>query len=198
MDRARRVSLILVTDPRWSDERITTVARSAAACVPGFSVQLRDRTERADDDLVTLATALREITSSSNGVFIVNRRLALARRVGADGFHAPAPDLDLARDFAWRSAPAHGERELLDAREHGATAAFVSPIFTSSKLTPVGVSALRAARKAAPELTLVALGGIDAENAHTCYSAGADAVAVIRALLAAHDPAHVAKSLARA
>jgi len=197
VERSGRIALILVTDPRWDDAHIVQVAR-AAVSIAGFSVQLRDRTERTDDDLVALASTLREITARAHGVFIVNRRLDLARRVNADGFHAPSSELAEARDFKWRSAPVHDERELRDARDHGATAVFVSPIFTSPNKGPArGTDALRRARADGPNLTIVALGGIDQTNVNACFEAGADVVAVMRALLDAPDPAHVAKCLSR-
>jgi len=44
-------------------------------------------------------------------------------------------------------------------------------------------------------MTLVALGGVDATNARPCREAGADAVAVIRAVFEARDPAAVARAL---
>jgi thiamine-phosphate pyrophosphorylase len=178
---------MLVTDPRYGDTRILEVAR-ACASLDGFAVQLRDRTDRTDDDLLSLAKELRAIVP----MLIVNRRIALARRVRADGVHGE----DLPTEFAWRSCPVHDEKQLQNARNSGATAAIVSPIFASpGKDAPRGVSALREARTAAPELCLVALGGIGETNARACRDAGADAVAVIRALFEASDPASVAARL---
>lgn len=198
MAAPRRVSLILVTDPRWSDERIAQVVR-AASSLPGFCVQLRDRSARPDDALFPLASELRKITASTGSLFVVNRRIALARRVAADGIHAPATELDAATEFSWRSAPAHSDEELQNARTAGASAALVSPIFASPGKAPSrGLDALRSARALAPDMTLVALGGIDASNAAACFDAGADAIAVIRALLDAPDPALAAKWLGRA
>jgi thiamine-phosphate pyrophosphorylase len=169
------------------------VVRAVAA--PDFAVQLRDRTERSDDSLFALASELRSVSAH----FVVNRRLALARRVGADGFHAPAGELGGARDFAWRSAPAHSDEDVPLARHAGATAVFVSPIFdTPNKGAARGVAALARARALLPRaVRVIALGGIDATNASACYEAGADDVAVMRALLDAPDPAAIAKCLVR-
>ena len=125
-------------------------------------------------------------------MLIVNRRVDLARRVRADGVHGE----DLPSELAWRSSPAHDTHQLQNARISGANAALVSPIFASpDKAAPRGVSALREARAIAPEMTLVALGGIDATNARACREAGADAVAVIRAIFESSDPAAVAARL---
>lgn len=178
---------MLITDPRYGDARILEVAR-ACSTIDGFAVQLRDRTDRTDDDLLALASELRAIVP----MLVVNRRIELARRVRADGVHGE----NLPADFAWRSSPAHDPKQLQNAHKAGANAALVSPIFASpGKDAPRGVAALREARAMAPDMTLVALGGIDATNARACREAGADAVAVIRAVFEASDPAAVARSL---
>jgi thiamine-phosphate pyrophosphorylase len=71
----------------------------------------------------------------------------------------------------------------------------VSPIFDTPGKVPRGVEALRTARAMRPDVSLFALGGINAANAMTCYRAGATGVAVMRALLDAADPAAVARAL---
>lgn len=190
------VTLMLVTDPRYGAKRIVEVAR-AASVVPGFCVHLRDRSDTTDDALEPLARELRAITRAAGATFVVNRRFDLARRVSADGVHAPATELEAARDFAWRSAPVHTGEDLDVARAADATAVLVSPIFdTPGKSAARGVSVLRAAKMRASGMTLVALGGVTVENAAQCREAGADAVAVIRALFDAPDPAEAAKRLA--
>ena len=178
---------MVISDPRYGDARILEVAR-ACANVDGFALQLRDRTDRTDDDLLPLARELRAVVP----MLIINRRVDLARRVRADGVHGE----ELPPEFAWRSSPAHDAKQLQNARNAGANAALVSPIFASpGKDAPRGVAAIREARAQAPEMTLVALGGIDETNARACREAGADAVAVIRAIFEATDPAALAARL---
>jgi len=183
------LTLTLITDPRYGDARIVSVAR-ACAHLAGFAVQLRDRTDRTDDELMPLAMELRAIAKT----LVVNRRFELARRVRADGVHAPAAELDRARDFDLRSAPVHTDDDLQHATI--ATCLVVSPIFeVPGKGPPRGVAAIRAARALEPNKIIVALGGIDARNARAARDAGADGVAVMRALLDAKDPAEVAQRL---
>lgn len=166
-----------------------------ASAVPGFVVQLRDRSARSDEQIEPLARSLRAVAGIK---LVVNRRLALASRIGADGLHAPPGELPMAAELAWRSAPAHDDTEVITARNAGATAIFVSPIFdVPGKGSPRGLGALRTARALAPQCVIIALGGIDAHRAAACYEAGANGVAVMRALLDAPDPVLVAKCLVR-
>lgn len=198
MGITRRVSLILVTDARYDDARIERVVEAAAG-VPGFCVQLRDRSARSDDDLLPLATRLRALTARAGALFVVNRRALLARRVYADGVHAPAAELDT-KGFVWCSAPAHDAKQLHDARVARAACALVSPIFSTpgeGKSAPRGLGAIRSARALEPDLLIAALGGIDESNVAACREAGAHAVAVVRALMEADDPARVANCLAQ-
>jgi thiamine-phosphate pyrophosphorylase len=78
----------------------------------------------------------------------------------------------------------------------------VSPVFDS---TPPGLSgaskegrglaAIGSARALAGRLLVYALGGVDGRNARTCRQAGADGVAVVRALLASPSPARAARAI---
>ena len=63
-------------------------------------------------------------------------------------------------------------------------ALLLSPIFDARKgRPPLGVAALSTARAAYPVPAWYALGGVDAENAAACLTAGAAGVAVIGAAL---------------
>jgi thiamine-phosphate pyrophosphorylase len=68
----------------------------------------------------------------------------------------------------------------------------VGPIFaTRTKATgyaAVGLDLVRAARRLAPAMPIVAIGGITLETAPAVLAAGATAVAVISDLLADADP----------
>ena len=104
-----------------------------------------------------------------------------------DGFHGwRSPGKMGARLF---SVPVHDADEVRLAVLRRADAALVSPIFeTPAKGAPRGLDAIREARALAPDLFLYALGGVDESNARSCIDAGANGVAVIRALSSAADP----------
>jgi thiamine-phosphate pyrophosphorylase len=89
----------------------------------------------------------------------------------------------------WISVPAHDDDDIATALRDDVTAAYVSPIFETPGKGPTrGLDAIVRARAAAPSLLLYALGGVDASNAASCVRAGADGVAVIRAVLDAPSP----------
>ena len=211
MRGGRRVapSIVLVTDPRLSLEDILDVVRRAAAALPpgALLVQLRDKA--ADETaLAASARVVRAVTSETAASFVVNvgttRGFELARAVGADGVHVPLRLAAEAREqvpgSGWVSVPAHTDEDVALAVTAGVTGLLVSPIWdTPGKGPPRGVAALRAARaivtSSRSATRLNALGGVDESRAAACATAGADGVAVIRALLDARDPGAVARQL---
>ncbi len=182
--------LVLITDSAFDDEHLARVAELVCKAVPRTCVQLRDH-HRDDASLEPLATRLLEITRAHGGLLLLNRRPDLARRVGADGIHGDANGRTPVV-----SAPAHDDVELRMAKDGGARFALVSPIYAvPGKQAPRGVGALAAARELAGEMGVIALGGVDEDNAAACFAAGAHGVACIRALLAAIDPGTAARRI---
>ena len=183
------------------DERVLTVAEALCASVDRVAIQLRERT-RTDEALRPLAERLREITACHGASLIVNRRVGLARSIGADGVHVGVSSLRHVRAVwpsIWLSAPTHSDDDVREACAHGADAVLVSPIFsTPDKGEPRGLGAVRSACAIAGKTMVVALGGIGVDDARPCFDAGADAIAVIRALQYAYDPAVVARALRHA
>ncbi|MEB2284358.1 MAG: thiamine phosphate synthase [Myxococcales bacterium] len=158
-------------------------------------LQLRLKTA-ATGELLATAAALRELTAAAGATFIVNDRADIARACGADGVHLGQEDLpvEAARPIAGPTAiigfSTHSEKQLASARSTTADYFAFGPIFaTTSKIKadPVlGCAELRAAR-ALTTAPLVAIGGISAASAPAVLAAGADAVAVIAALVRAPD-----------
>jgi thiamine-phosphate pyrophosphorylase len=201
-------ALVLVTDPAFPDARILAVVLAVGAGLPAgsFAVQLRDRA-RDRASVASLAARLRERTLGLGVPLIINGDAALAQEVGADGVHLghDAGTVEAARrvagEAAWISVAAHDDADVARAREGLADAVLVSPIFvTPGKGPPRGTAALGkaralAGRSGAARLGVYALGGVDEGRAELCRAAGADGVAVVRALLAAPDPLGVARAL---
>ena len=197
-------SLILVTDPAYSDDALVKVIEACAEVLPSgsFGVQLRDKKRHADS-LRAFAMRLRLVTRRGGTWLYVNGDAQLAHDVGADGVHlgGDAMKVPAARDISgahvFVSIAAHSDDAVRAGVRDGANAALVSAIFASpGKAAGRGVEALRSARAVAPpEFAIYALGGVDRTNAAACVQAGATGVAVIRALLLASDPAAEARAI---
>ena len=157
---------------------------------PGHAVQLRDP-QLSGRALIQLGHELRRRTRDVGARLVVNDRIDVALCVEADGVHlgrlsVAAGDARTLLPDGIITCSAHGIEEVLAAQRAGADAVLLSPIFASpGKGTPLGVEALRQARAAAPEIVVIALGGVTAESASLCVEAGAGGVASIRADLTA-------------
>lgn len=215
-------AIFLVTDPAYDDDEVIDVVEAVGRALPAgvFAVQLRDKVrERAR--VARFAERLRRVTRDVEALLVVNGDPALASQIGADGVHLgrEAPSVAEARAAcgaaAWVSVAAHSDEAVRLAVQAGADAALVCPVFptepvsemrlrvagprTTPTKTPRGVGAIASARALAPRpFKLFALGGVHAGNAGSCVDAGADGVALIRALLGRGDPAEEAARLWRA
>jgi thiamine-phosphate pyrophosphorylase len=202
--------VMLITDPTFADEvTVRCVARVAACLPPGsLGVQIRDW-KRAEGSLRLFAWALRVVTTAHRSWLVVNGRAELARDVGADGKHlgrgacSVAQARGVLRRPSWISVAAHSDHDVARAREQGADAVLVSPVFLTQSRTaegqrkePRGLACVRSARQVAgPDLWVYALGGVTAASARACCASGADGVAVTRALLSAPDPCREARAI---
>jgi thiamine-phosphate pyrophosphorylase len=155
-------------------------------------VQYRDK-QATDGEVLERMRLLRSIFPAGDAVLLLNDRVLLCAAAEADGVHIGQEDMDPAE-----ARKALGRGRLLGVSTHnvaqlravvktGATDYLaIGPVFaTASKENPdpvVGLEGVKAAR-ALTRLPLVAIGGITAENGREVIEAGADAVAVISALL---------------
>ena len=150
--------------------------------------------------------ALAALCREAEAHFIVNDDLALALEVDADGAHLGGEDGDLAMarsqlgqgkllgascydrlELAWAAVQAK-----VDYLAFGSV--FDSVTKPAAVRAPLAIFAEARRRFSLP---LVAIGGITLQNAPHAYAAGADAVAVIRALFDAGDIAACAAGFAR-
>jgi thiamine-phosphate pyrophosphorylase len=198
--------VVLITDPAYGDDGIVRCVKEAASALPPgwLAVQLRDK-QRPRAGLRVFAHELRVVTRALGAALIVNGDAEIARDVGADGVHlgrgagsvARARQL-LGKAGGWVTVAAHSREDIQRAVADGASAALVSPVFDSGKKKGRGLAMLREAREVvgpAGRMAVVALGGVDAGRACDCVKAGADGVAVVRALLASGEPYRAARLL---
>jgi thiamine-phosphate pyrophosphorylase len=196
--------LYLVTDEALAGGRPLAAAVGAAVDGGVTCVQLRAKTASARR-ILAQARELLALLLPRGVPLIVNDRLDIALAAGAGGVHVGQDDLPCA---AVRRLAPPGFRigvsvstvaEARAAEADGADYLGVSPVFDTptKRDTPraAGLEGLRRIR-AATRLPLVAIGGIHAGNAAAVRAAGADGLAVVSAIMAAHDPAAAARQLA--
>jgi thiamine-phosphate pyrophosphorylase len=192
-------------DPRWPAD---PVVQARAACVGGAAaVQLR---AKHATDAVTLAWAaeIRAITRSHAVLFFVNDRFDLALAALADGVHLGQDDFPpsgIPEDLRRRMLIGRSTHTLEEARaatmEPIDYVAF-GPVFgTDSKVSEHAareLPLLSEVVRAVDPLPVIAIGGIDAENAKSVAQTGVAGVAVISAVAAAADPIRAARAIAEA
>ena len=167
------------------------------------TIQLRDKVH-GKKELMPIAQQLRNLCAERNILFIINDYLDLALAVDADGVHMGQDDLPIA--VARRLLPIDkllGSSvctvdQATAAQSEGADYIAVGPVYpTTSKETVdvVGPEGLHQVRQAVT-LPLVAIGGINQDNAAEVTAAGADSVAVINAALGAKDVEEASRQIA--
>lgn len=199
--------VVVVTDRRQAADAGHELVDVVAAAVDGGAagVLLREK-DLPRDERASLAAALRDVTASSGADLVVASDGELARSSGADGVHLaaadpwpgdPWPDDIHTRIGVSRSC--HTIDDLVGAERHHAAWATFSPVFvTSSKPgygPALGLAGLTAGCRAAPSLPVLALGGVDVDNAGRCVGGGATGVAVMGAVMRASDPRAVVRAL---
>lgn len=199
--RLARCRLYLVTSPVPELERVVAQALAAGLRL----VQYRAKPEAGLEDRERLAQAqrLRRLCADHGALFLVNDRIDLALAVEADGVHLGQADLPVAvarrllgpAPLIGRST--HRLDQLQTAVAEGCDYVGVGPVHatpTKPGREPVGLAYVREAAAAAP-IPWFAIGGIDASNLATVRQAGAERVAVVRAITAAADPAAASAAL---
>lgn len=188
---------LITPDGPW--DHVMSVVRAVVSRAPSHvGVQLRSKTA-PDHALEPVAHALRAITAEKDCALVINDRVALAHRVGADGVHLPeaAPDArEVRRAFdhpilVGRSC--HDLHGLTRAQAEGADIAVLGPIGkVEGKNAPMGVpgfSELMRQRRPAPTRPAVfGLGGVGAQEVAALTEAGATGVAVMRGVFSAPSP----------
>jgi thiamine-phosphate pyrophosphorylase len=191
--------ILVITDRRQARRPLEEIAERlfAAGC---RWLSLREKDLEASARLALLERLV-ALGRAHGAVVSVHEDVAAARAAGAQGVHLPAGLAPGAARAALGAAAligcsAHDHTEL--AALAGADYATLSPIFASASKPgygpALGIAGLAAAAGAAP-LPLVALGGIDAENARSCLAAGAEGVAVMGSVMAADNPGLVITAL---
>lgn len=183
----------LVTEDRIPGERRLRAVEEALSGGARV-IQLRDK-GTPKRLLLEEARAMKALCVRAGALLVVNDDVALAWCVDADGVHVgqedlPAPEVRrLLGDAKLIGLSVSAVEQALEADRLGVDYIGVGAIFatpTKQNAKQRGLELLRGVRQRV-SMPLVAIGGIDHENAASVFDAGADAVAVVRAAFAQPD-----------
>lgn len=195
------VYLYVVTQPPRAGQSYADMV--SAACAGGADVvQLRDKT-LSSRELFRLAKDLQEICDKTGTLFILNDRVDVALAADVDGVHVGQEDLPVrvVREMMGHKkligCSTHSTAQALAAVGDGADYISCGPLFatpTKPDYSPVGLTLVKEYRQLI-RVPFVAIGGIDATNVAQAIAAGADRVAVVRAISGAADVEKAARSM---
>ena len=193
----------LVTDRGLAKGRSTLEIVKAAVEGGITCVQLREK-DCSTLEFIRQAFEIKDFLKARGVPLIINDRVDVAQAVEADGVHLGQTDmpLEIAKKILGGSMiigiSAESLKDALEAEKGGADYLGVSPIYATPTKTdtapPLGLAGLRTIRKAV-KLPLVAIGGLNRDNAAAVIRSGGDGVAVVSAIVAAGDPAGAARNL---
>ena len=157
-------------------------------------IQLRGKQSKKGE-LLIVAQKLREFCRQTGTQFIINDYLDLAMAVNADGLHVGQEDLPLSvirRELPIDKIVGCSVKTLSQAKKAQAEGAdyiavgSMFPTTTKREATVVGVDMLKELKRTV-STPVVAIGGINQNNVDEVVAAGADAIAVISAVLGGED-----------
>jgi thiamine-phosphate pyrophosphorylase len=200
--------LYTIVDPQRAGAHALPDLARAVANGGATLVQLRDKLSDTRD-LIDEARAIKNALIPSGVPLLINDRVDVALASSADGVHVGQDDMGIedARRLLGPKAIIGLSIKTIAQAEAAPTDLLdyvgIGGVFaTSSKKNPdppIGVYGLaRIAgvfRRRAPKLPLVAIAGIEADNAADVIAAGADGIAVISALSLQADAAAAARAL---
>lgn len=200
------LSLYLVTDRSMlRDYTIPDVVRQAAE--NGVTaVQLREK-KSPTSEFIQLALDLKKILDPLHIPLIINDRVDVALAVDASGVHLGQHDMpvSLARNLLGDDKiiglSVESEVDVENADALDVDYLGVSPIFqTPTKTDTVTEWGLEGLKKVSltSRYPLVAIGGINHENAERVMQNGADGVAVVSAICTSENPGRAASALRNA
>lgn len=188
------LSLYLVTDNSSDVERFLKTIKEAI--IGGTTVvQLREKT--ADTlDFYNLALKVKEITSRYDVPLIINDRVDIALAIDADGVHVGQSDMpcDIARkligDEKILGVSANTIEEAKKAERDGADYIGTGAVFpTSTKDDADSVSKKELIDIVESiNIPVVAIGGINTENAHELAGTGIAGLSVVSAIMSSDNP----------
>lgn len=191
-------SVYLVTSPVDNLFKVVELALKGGLKL----VQYRHKNQ---EDLIKLKEAykLRQLCNNYGALFIVNDRIDIALAVNADGVHLGQTDcpIGVARQMLGGSKiigkSTTNPQEMAKAISDGADYIGVGPVYETPTKPGKKAAGLEYVRYAQNNATIpwFAIGGIDQNNLRDVIKAGAQRVAVVRAIMEAENPLEMTQNL---
>lgn len=165
-------------------------------------VQLRMK-DAGDETVLAIGRRFAQMCAAHDALFILNDRPDLAARAGADGVHVGQDDMPVAHARALVGEErivglsTHSVAQVNAAAELDVDYIGVGPVHATPTKPGRPAVGLELVRYAATHATIpfFAIGGIAADNVADVAAAGAQRVAVVRALTSVPDPEPAARAL---
>lgn len=170
------------------------------SCVAGGADCLQLRAKSIEDDkLFAIASNFVKICSEGAVLSIINDRVDIALASGADGIHLGQNDLPVEQAHRLSERPliigksTHSQQQLKAACSEAVSYVSLGPVYATPTKPGAAAVGLHYVAEGVNILEPtgighVAIGGIDLENVEDVLKAGAQAVAVCRAVTAAENP----------
>lgn len=205
--RTEDLLVYLVTDRALCLGRSLEEVVAEAASGGCTMVQLREK-DADTGEFVELARALHRLLKPLNVPLLINDRVDVALAAGVEGVHVGQSDM-LPEDVRRLVGPdaivglsVDTEAELLDAQKRPVDYLGIGPVYPTDtkkdiKGSPWGPDGLRRAVELSA-IPLVAIGGVQRENARAVSGSGVAGIAVVSAICSAPSPAEATRALVRA
>ena len=188
-----------VVQSRYSHEELARMALSGGA----DTIQFRMKTG-STRDMIDTAKIMKELCEKVNVPLVVNDRVDVALASGAHGVHLGKTDFPIyiARKILGNDkiigGSAQNVEDAMKCAEEGADYIGFGPIYSTTSKEDVGfvkgIILLQELISRVP-LPVIAIGGIDENNAAEVMRSGAHGVAVISAVCCRENPENAAKRL---
>jgi thiamine-phosphate pyrophosphorylase len=159
--------------------------------------------KRSDDELLRVAAAMRVVCERHGALLMLNNRPELVARAGADGVHMDRDGISLAQareaigPDKLLGTSTHSPDEIEAAQHAPLDYISVGPVHATPirpNAAPVGHALITYASRSS-KLPFFAVGGIEPDNTGAVAAAGAQRIAVVRAITESPDPERAAAVL---
>ena len=200
----KRIGRLHVLTDTTLQKRFTHLQLTEMAIHGGAdTIQFRQKSG-STREMIEIATGMRRLCNEKGAVFIVNDRIDVAIAAEADGVHLGQDDfpIPLARELLGKDRIIGGSaatpEEIDICIREGADYVGFGPVYpTGSKDDAGPVSGIDFLKQivASTPVPVIAIGGIDQNNARNVMDAGAHGIAVISSVCCRKDPRKAAREL---